>query len=51
MTRFHYVYGVLHHPDYRTGYAANLSKEAARIPMAATLSDFRVFVEAGEAAV
>ena len=44
---FYYVYGILHHPDYRTKYAANLSKEAARLPMAASLSDFRAFAEAG----
>ena len=40
---------MLHHPDYRTRYAANLSKEAPRIPMAASLADFHAFVEAGEA--
>ena len=45
---FYYVYGILHHPDYRTRYAANLNKEAARIPMAATLLDFRLFADAGE---
>ena len=46
---FHYVYGMLHHQGYRTRYAANLSKEAPRIPMAASLADFHAFVEAGEA--
>ena len=46
---FHYVYGMLHHQGYRTRYAANLSKEAPRIPMAASLADFRAFVDAGEA--
>ena len=45
---FYYVYGMLHHQDYRTRYAANLSKEAARIPMAASLADFRLFADAGE---
>lgn len=45
---FHYVYGVLHHQEYRTRYAANLSKEAARIPMATSLLDFLKFVEAGQ---
>jgi predicted helicase len=29
---FHYVYAVLHHPDYRTRYAANLRRELPRIP-------------------
>ena len=45
---FHYVYGMLHHQDFRTRYAANLSKEATRIPMAASLADFRLFVGVGE---
>ena len=29
---FHYVYAVLHHPEYRTRYAANLRRELPRIP-------------------
>jgi predicted helicase len=29
---FHYVYAVLHHPDYRQRYAANLRRELSRIP-------------------
>ncbi|MCY4653130.1 MAG: damage-inducible protein, partial [Dehalococcoidia bacterium] len=45
---FHYSYAMLHHSGYRSKYAANLSKEAARIPLVATLSDFRAFVDAGE---
>ena len=45
---FHYVYGLLHHQGYRTRYAANLSKEVARIPMAVSLADFRAFVDAGK---
>ena len=44
---FYYVYGMLHHPGYRSKYAANLCREAARIPMAESLSDFRAFVVAG----
>ena len=28
----HYVYAVLHHPDYRQRYAANLCHELPRIP-------------------
>lgn len=31
---FHYVYAVLHHPEYRTRYAANLKRELPRIPFA-----------------
>jgi predicted helicase len=42
---FNYVYGVLHHPDYRTRYAANLKGELPRIPFA---SDFRGLSKAGE---
>ncbi len=29
---FHYIYGVLHHPEYRERYAANLRRELPRIP-------------------
>ena len=31
---FHYVYGLLHHPDYRERYQANLKRELPRIPFA-----------------
>ena len=31
---FHYVYAILHHPDYRQRYAANLRRELPRIPFA-----------------
>ena len=30
---FHYVYAVLHHPQYRTRYAENLKKSLPRIPL------------------
>ena len=46
---FYYVYGILHHPSYRTTYATNLSREAPRIPMAASIAEFRAFVHAGRA--
>ena len=29
---FHYVYGLLHHPEYRERYQANLKRELPRIP-------------------
>jgi len=29
---FHYVYAILHHPQYREKYAANLKRELPRIP-------------------
>jgi predicted helicase len=43
---FHYTYGLLHHPEYRTRYAANLKRELPRIPMA---PEFRRFAEIGAA--
>ena len=44
---FHYCYGVLHHEGYRTKFANDLAKEAARVPMAASLADFAAFADAG----
>jgi predicted helicase len=44
---FHYVYGLLHSPDYRTRYAADLKKAIPRIPLVAATDDFRAFVDAG----
>lgn len=41
---FFYVYGILHSPEYRSRFAANLKKELPRIPLAA---DFWAFSEAG----
>ncbi len=41
---FHYTYGLLHHPDYREKYAANLKRDLPHIPFA---SDFRGFADAG----
>ena len=35
---FHYVYAVLHHPEYRERYAANLRRELPRIPFASVPS-------------
>ena len=43
---FYYVYGLLHHPDYRKKYANNLFRELPHIPMA---PGFRAFKEAGKA--
>ena len=42
---FHYVYGLLHHPGYRTKFADNLKKSLPRIPFA---PDFRAFADAGK---
>jgi predicted helicase len=33
---FHYIYAVLHHPEYRERYAAHLRRELPRIPYART---------------
>jgi predicted helicase len=41
---FHYVYALLHHPQYRDKYAANLRRDLPHIPYA---PDFRGFAEAG----
>ena len=37
---FHYTYALLHHPDYRTRFAANLKRELPRIPMAPAFRDY-----------
>lgn len=42
---FHYVYGLLHSPDYRTRYAADLKKSLPRIPL---VTDARPYIAAGE---
>jgi predicted helicase len=41
---FHYLYALLHHPDYRERYAASLKRELPRIPFA---PDFTAFANAG----
>ena len=42
---FHATYAVLHHPEYRTRYAANLKRELPRIPFP---PDFHSFAAAGQ---
>ena len=42
---FHYVYGILYHPDYREWYQANLKRELPRLPY---VSDFKGFAKAGQ---
>ena len=37
---FHYTYALLHHPEYRTRYAANLKRELPRIPYAPAFNDY-----------
>ena len=41
---FHYVYGILHAPEYRKRFANDLDKELPRVPFA---EDFRAFANAG----
>ena len=41
---FHYTYGILHHPDYRERYAADLKRDLPHIPYA---DDFWAFARAG----
>lgn len=42
---FHYTYAALHHPHYRTRYAANLKRELPRIPYA---PEFRPLATSGK---
>ena len=44
---FYYTYGMLHCQQWREGFADDLTKTSARIPMVATAGDFRAFVKAG----
>jgi predicted helicase len=51
---FYYVYGILHHPQYRQKYAENLRRELPRIPFVKSPFGgdqgevFRAFAEAGK---
>lgn len=44
---FYYVYGVLHSPEYRRRFAADLKKMLPRIPLTKEAKDFRAFSQAG----
>ena len=44
---FYYVYGLLHAPDYRSRFAADLQKMLPRIPLVASPEDFWAFSHAG----
>ncbi len=44
---FYFTYGVLHSEDYRERFANSLSKQLPRLPLLATVEDFRSFVQAG----
>ena len=38
---FYYIYGMLHHPQYKEKFANNLTRELPRIPMAPDFASFR----------
>jgi SOS-response transcriptional repressor LexA len=44
---FYYVYGVLHSPEYRMRFAADLKKMLPRIPLTKATRDFKAFSQAG----
>jgi predicted helicase len=44
---FYYVYALLHSPDYRTKFAADLKKMLPRIPKVTTAQDFNAYVKVG----
>ena len=44
---FYYIYGLLHSPDYREAFAADLKKMLPRIPKVDTRDTFEAFVNGG----
>jgi predicted helicase len=46
---FHYLYALLHHPEYRSRYAENLKRDLPRVPLVPDGEAFRAFVAAGSA--
>jgi predicted helicase len=44
---FYYVYGLLHSPDYRTRFSADLKKMLPRLPLVEKPADFWAFSKAG----
>jgi predicted helicase len=46
---FHYVYGMLHHPQYRERYAENLKRDLPHIPLIANREAFNCCVSTGKA--
>jgi predicted helicase len=46
---FFYVYGILHSPQYRERFAADLKKSLPRIPIVEKVEDFMAFYKAGKA--
>lgn len=46
---FYYVYGLLHSPQYRERFVADLKKSLPRIPIVDNVQDFMAFYKAGKA--
>ncbi len=46
---FHYIYGLLHSPDYREQFKNNLAKQLPRIPAVRNFADFAAFRDSGRA--
>ncbi|MDR2734950.1 MAG: hypothetical protein LBC99_10015 [Spirochaetota bacterium] len=44
---FYYVYGILHHPEYRRIFANDLKKMLPRLPLVEKAADFWAFSKAG----
>ncbi len=44
---FYYVYGILHSPEYRSAFAADLKKSLPRLPLVDSADDFWAFSKAG----
>ena len=44
---FYYVYGLLHSPDYKTRFSADLKKMLSRIPLIGSIQEFQAFSDAG----
>ncbi|MFG0243804.1 MAG: DEAD/DEAH box helicase [Phycisphaerales bacterium JB054] len=44
---FYYVYGILHSPEYRSRFAADLKKMLPRLPLTKDTADFWTFSKAG----
>ena len=45
---FYYVYGILHSPQYRERFTADLKKSLPRIPIVDNVQDFMAFYKAGK---
>ncbi len=45
---FHYVYAMLHHPQYRERYAENLKRDLPRLPLLASAEAFATCVRIGK---